>query len=227
MKVLARTVGEPYERNDSNAKPIGGPTLPAKYVSALYYTLTSLTTIGFGNIAPNTTAEKLFGCVTMLLGAILFSLIFGQVSAILQQAQKNTAKYHGVIDNMKQFSKLYKLPPQLAERTIDFFMSTWAMNKGIDTDEVLKYCPKDLQADICVHLNRVILENNVAFRDANTGVKRAIARNFWISHVAPGDRIIHHGESLDVLYFIARGSLEVKQGESVVGLLGEKKLIKS
>lgn len=93
--------------------------------------------------------------------------------------------------------------------------------------QVLKYCPKDLQADICVHLNRVILENNVAFRDANTGVKRAIARNFWISHVAPGDRIIHHGESLDVLYFIARGSLEVKQGESVVGLLGEKKVLKS
>lgn len=94
--------------------------------------------------------------------------------------------------------------------------------------QVLKYCPKDLQADICVHLNRMILENNPAFVDASTGVKRAIARNFWISHVAPGDRIIHHGESLDVIYFIARGSLEVKQGETVVGLLGrnvKKKLI--
>lgn len=92
--------------------------------------------------------------------------------------------------------------------------------------QVLKYCPKDLQADICVHLNRIILENNPAFRDANTGVKRAIARNFWITHVAPGDRIIHHGESLDVLYFIARGSLEVKQGETVVGLLGKSKMEK-
>ena len=61
-------MGEPYERNKSDANVSGGPTLPAKYVSALYYTLTSLTTIGFGNIAPNTTAEKLFGCVTMLLG---------------------------------------------------------------------------------------------------------------------------------------------------------------
>lgn len=74
--------------------------------------------------------------LTFFLSAILFSLIFGQVSAILQQAQKNTAKYHSIIDNMKQFSKLYKLPTQLATRTIDFFMSTWAMNKGIDTDEV-------------------------------------------------------------------------------------------
>lgn len=91
----------------------------------------------------------------------------------------------------------------------------------LTTLQVLKYCPKDLQADICVHLNRIILENNPAFRDANTGVKRAVARNFWITHVAPGDRIIHHGESLDVLYFIARGTLEVKQGDAVVGLLGK------
>ena len=91
----------------------------------------------------------------------------------------------------------------------------------------MKYCPKDLQADICVHLNRIILENNPAFRDATTGVKRAVARNFWISHVAPGDRIIHHGESLDVLYFIARGSLEVKQGETVVGLLGKEEIKKA
>ena len=53
-----------------------------------------------------------------------------------------------------------------------------------------------------------------------------MARNFWISHVAPGDRIIHHGESLDVLYFIARGSLEVKQGETVVGLLGKEEIKK-
>lgn len=223
LQILGNQVGTPYKmKNGTNELDLTtGPTIASKYVSALYYTLTSLTTIGFGNISPNTTAEKLFASITMLLGAILFSLIFGQVSAILQQAQKNTAKYHSIIDNMKQFSKLYKLPANLATRTIDFFMSTWAMNKGIDTDEVLKYCPKDLQADICVHLNRMILENNPAFVDASTGVKRAIARNFWISHVAPGDRIIHHGESLDVIYFIARGSLEVKQGETVVGLLGE------
>jgi len=45
--------------------------------------------------------------------------------------------------------------------------------------------------------------------------------------VAPGDRIIHHGESLDVLYFIARGSLEVKQGDTVVGLLGKYAINKS
>ena len=70
LKVLGNTVGPPYRfKNGTNEIDVkSGPTLAARYVSALYYTLTSLTTIGFGNIAPNTTAEKLFGCVTMLLG---------------------------------------------------------------------------------------------------------------------------------------------------------------
>ena len=49
---------------------------------------------------------------------------------------------------------------------------------------------------------------------------RAIARNFCICHVAPGDRMVHEGESLDVLYFISHGSFEVKQDGHVVGLLG-------
>lgn len=73
LVVLSKTIAAPYTAaNGSLTGPIDyentGPTLPARYVSALYYTLTSLTTIGFGNIAPNTTAEKLFGCITMLLG---------------------------------------------------------------------------------------------------------------------------------------------------------------
>jgi CRP-like cAMP-binding protein len=58
-------------------------------------------------------------------------------------------------------------------------------------------------------------------------VMRTIARNFCICHVAPGDRVVHEGESLDVLYFISHGSFEVKQDGRVVGLLGTKCVVNS
>lgn len=78
LQVLGRTVQVPYKlKNGTNeVDPTSGPTIASKYVSALYYTLTSLTTIGFGNIAPNTTAEKLFGCITMLLGGEKMFVLF-------------------------------------------------------------------------------------------------------------------------------------------------------
>jgi len=38
------------------------------YISALYFTCTSLTSVGFGNVSPNTNAEKVFSVAAMLIG---------------------------------------------------------------------------------------------------------------------------------------------------------------
>ncbi|XP_022236814.1 potassium voltage-gated channel subfamily H member 6-like, partial [Limulus polyphemus] len=46
----------------------GGPSIKAKYVTALYFTITSLTSVGFGNVAPNTNTEKIFTILVMLIG---------------------------------------------------------------------------------------------------------------------------------------------------------------
>jgi len=67
--ILADITKQPYNFTAAgDIVPDTGPDLITTYLSALYYTMSSLTTCGFGNIAPNTAAEKFFGCVTMLLG---------------------------------------------------------------------------------------------------------------------------------------------------------------
>ncbi|CAF5179471.1 unnamed protein product, partial [Rotaria magnacalcarata] len=42
--------------NDSD--PTSGPTKVSKYITALYFTFSSLTSVGFGNVSPNTNSEK-------------------------------------------------------------------------------------------------------------------------------------------------------------------------
>lgn len=45
--------------------------LQSRYITALYFTFTSLTSVGFGNVAPNTDAEKIFTICVMLVGCKL------------------------------------------------------------------------------------------------------------------------------------------------------------
>jgi len=80
-------------------------------------------------------------------------------------------------------------------------------------------CPKDMKADLCVHLNRTVFTENPAFRLASGGCLRALAVHFNRIHCAPGDMVFHQGESLDLLCFIVTGSLEVVQDEEVVAIL--------
>ncbi|CAK6962291.1 potassium voltage-gated channel subfamily H member 5a [Scomber scombrus] len=219
---LAMSIGTPYRYNTSGTGQWeGGPNKDTLYISSLYFTMTSLTTIGFGNIAPTTDGEKIFSVAMMMVGSLLYATIFGNVTTIFQQMYTNTNRYHEMLNNVRDFLKLYQVPKGLSERVMDFIVSTWAMSKGIDTDKVLSICPKDMRADICVHLNRQVFNDHPAFRLASDGCLRSLAVEFQTTHCAPGDLIFHIGESVDTLCFVVSGSLEVIQDDEVIAILGK------
>ncbi|KAJ8411709.1 hypothetical protein AAFF_G00153470 [Aldrovandia affinis] len=219
---LATSIGSPYHYNASGSGQWeGGPSKDSLYITSLYFTMTSLTTIGFGNIAPTTDCEKIFSVAMMMVGSLLYATIFGNVTTIFQQMYANTNRYHEMLNNVRDFLKLYQVPKGLSERVMDYIVSTWSMSKGIDTEKVLSICPKDMRADICVHLNRKVFNEHPAFRLASDGCLRSLAVEFQTIHCAPGDLIFHAGESVDTLCFVVSGSLEVIQDDEVIAILGK------
>ncbi|MEQ2279427.1 Potassium voltage-gated channel subfamily H member 1 [Ameca splendens] len=222
LYILAETMGRPYRFNTSGSgKWEGGPNKDSVYITSLYFTMTSLTSIGFGNIAPTTDGEKIFAVAMMMIGSLLYATIFGNVTTIFQQMYANTNRYHEMLNSVRDFLKLYQVPKGLSERVMDYIASTWSMSRGIDTEKVLQICPKDMRADICVHLNRKVFKEHPAFRLASDGCLRALAMEFQTIHCAPGDLIYHAGESVDSLCFVVSGSLEVIQDDEVVAILGK------
>ncbi|NWU89280.1 KCNH1 protein, partial [Upupa epops] len=219
---LGMSIGTPYRFNMSGfGKWEGGPSKDSVYISSLYFTMTSLTSVGFGNIAPTTDGEKIFAVAMMMIGSLLYATIFGNVTTIFQQMYANTNRYHEMLNSVRDFLKLYQVPKGLSERVMDYIVSTWSMSRGIDTEKVLQICPKDMRADICVHLNRKVFKEHPAFRLASDGCLRALAMEFQTVHCAPGDLIYHAGESVDSLCFVVSGSLEVIQDDEVVAILGK------
>lgn len=78
---LALSIGTPYRYNTTGTGQWeGGPNKDTLYISSLYFTMTSLTTIGFGNIAPTTDGEKIFSVAMMMVGCkysiIAFNYLF-------------------------------------------------------------------------------------------------------------------------------------------------------
>lgn len=68
--------------------------------------------------------------------ALLYATIFGNVTTIFQQMYANTNRYHEMLNNVRDFLKLYQVPKGLSERVMDYIVSTWSMSKGIDTEKV-------------------------------------------------------------------------------------------
>lgn len=59
-----------YTENNQTHKPelSGGPSRKTMYVTSLYYTMTCMTSVGFGNVAAETDNEKVFTICMMIIG---------------------------------------------------------------------------------------------------------------------------------------------------------------
>ncbi|KAM9434651.1 voltage-gated delayed rectifier potassium channel KCNH8 [Clarias gariepinus] len=219
---LGKRLEIPYTTVNGSTKR--GPSLRSVYIASLYFTLSSLTSVGFGNVSANTDAEKIFSICTMLIGALMHALVFGNVTAIIQRMYSRWSSYHTRTNDLKDFIRVHHLPQSLKQRMLEYFQTTWSVNSGIDSNELLKDFPDELRSDIAMHLNKEILELAV-FSSLSRGCLRSLSLHIKTSFCAPGEYLLRQGDALQALYFICSGSMEVLKNGMVLAILGKGDLI--
>ena len=70
------------------------------------------------------------------------------------------------------------------------------------------------------HLTFISIEYNHDYTPA-----RALSLKFKTTHAPPGDTLVHKGDVLTSLYFIARGSIEILKDDVVMVILGKWRTI--
>uniref|UniRef100_A0A8C8B9H3 Voltage-gated delayed rectifier potassium channel KCNH4 n=1 Tax=Otus sunia TaxID=257818 RepID=A0A8C8B9H3_9STRI len=216
---LGKRLEAPYVNSS-----VGGPSIRSAYIASLYFTLSSLTSVGFGNVCANTDAEKIFSICTMLIGALMHAVVFGNVTAIIQRMYSRRSLYHTRMKDLKDFIRVHRLPQQLKQRMLEYFQTTWSVNNGIDANELLHDFPDELRADVAMHLNKDILQLPV-FETASRGCLRSLSLHIKTSFCAPGEYLLRQGDALQANYFVCSGSLEVLKDNVVLAILGKGDLI--
>lgn len=79
----------------------------------------------------------------------MYASIFGNVTTIFQQMYSSRARYHEVLNNVREFSRLHNIPKELKERVLDYVVSTWSITKGVDSVKA--------RSTLCLCLLRLLL----------------------------------------------------------------------
>ncbi|KAJ7317941.1 hypothetical protein JRQ81_004103 [Phrynocephalus forsythii] len=210
--------------NSSAWELLGGPSLRSSYITSLYFALSSLTSVGFGNVSANTDSEKIFSICTMLVGALMHAVVFGNVTAIIQRMYARRFLYHSRTRDLRDYIRIHRIPSPLKQRMLEYFQATWSANNGIDTRELLQSLPEELRADIALHLHKDLLQLPL-FEGASRGCRRSLSLGVHTSFCTPGEYLIRQGDALQALYLVCSGSMEVLKNGTVLAILGKGDLI--
>ncbi len=62
-------------------------------MGSLFWAVQTLTTVGYGNVVPQTVGERLIACMVMLLGGFMFSWIISAVSSAMTSDSAEVGLY--------------------------------------------------------------------------------------------------------------------------------------
>lgn len=62
------------------------------YIQSFYFTVTTMTTVGYGDMSANTMNEQLFCILLMVLGVIVFTTISGALSSVMTNFDVTSAE---------------------------------------------------------------------------------------------------------------------------------------
>ena len=79
-----------YEADVKGKKELGSREI---YTLAFYWTITTITTVGYGDISGTNSIEKIFCSIVMIIGVISFSLANGSLASIIQNYDNSNAAH--------------------------------------------------------------------------------------------------------------------------------------
>lgn len=192
------------------------------YVKAIYWAFTTLTTVGYGDIAAKTIPQMLFTCATQVVGVGVFGYILSNVAGLL--ARSDAAREHHMdnLDKIETFMNLHRIPDELRLKIRTYYHYMWTNKKGYQDDTLLEGLPAKIQSELFFHINKSIIEKVPFLRGADRELLGDLMSELKPKVFVPGEKIFKVDEHGDTLYFIQHGSVDVvgRDGQ-MIATLGE------
>ena len=111
--------------------PDTGLSPPEQYLQALYWTTTTLTTIGYGDITPVGTVQILYTIVIQIIGAGLYGFVIGTIATLIANVDVAKSNFQDRLERIQTFLRFRNIPTDLQDRVREYFDYLWESRPGV------------------------------------------------------------------------------------------------
>lgn len=179
------------------------------YIKALYWTITTITTIGYGDIVPATISQTIYVMCVEIIGVALYGFVIGNFASILSKKDPAKMNYQNNLENLSSLIQLRKIPNELQSKIRDYYTYIYYQKFGYDEVNFIKQLPKSISEEVSYFIKKDLISIIPIFRNAPDEFIKEISVHLRPLVIIPNSFVFKEGELATEMYFVVSGSLSV------------------
>ena len=183
-----------------------------QYATSIYWSFTTITTLGYGDIHPRTAPEQLYNSVIIIIGASFYSLIIGLISYVLRILFDNELQRENHNQAVRIFGLQYHLTPSLQRRIRQYYDFVWERKRSFNDNAIVDDLPLELRADIADAIHNRLFQLNPLLKHcmSTIGFRKVFATRLKPSTIRIPEEILYfEKDSITEIFFIRKGVIEL------------------
>jgi len=180
-----------------------------KYVASFYWVVTTMLSIGYGDIAATNDTERIFSIFTMLFGGVVFGALIAQVTRMIESQNPQLKAYKAKMDEIKAYLGEKKLPQQIRTTALEAYAYYLQRKSSFGETHILDGLPDEMVRKLVFELYYREISSISLFREATTYSERCfvvhLVRNIRPQRAARGEVIFNTGDIAQSILFVMSG----------------------
>ncbi|KAL9246243.1 hypothetical protein vseg_019805 [Gypsophila vaccaria] len=193
-----------------------------RYISAIYWSITTMTTVGYGDVHAVNTIEMVFIIFYMLFNLSLTSYLIGNMTNLVVEGTHRTMQFRSSIEAASNIVSRNKLPNRLKEQIFGYMCLRFKA-ESLNQFQLIEQLPNSIYKHICQHLFLPTVEKVYLFDGLARDTLLLLVTSMKAEYLPPRDDIIMKNEASADIYIIASGDVDIidyeNEKEIVVGSL--------
>lgn len=125
-----------------------GPDVGSIYIAAFYYCMTTMTSVGYGDLHPLTDRERIFTIFLEGIGCVMYALVVATLTSVIMSKDANARAMSEKLENIRSYVIHRGFSPVLARKLRGYFRHFYSQKMAIDEMQILKDCSTGLRMEV-------------------------------------------------------------------------------